>query len=210
MLTPSSDDIKVTKYDLTLAATFLVVSNIGERYLLNTDLMDQKWQKVALATLIGFAAHGLLTNKLSTFINDKFKIVSGSSKAAVYDIVKYSTVFVCQQALVQYMDEKPIDLSDVKWQLVSALVIAGFVLFQLFIKDVLPKVGENQPLLDDLVKISMGTLLAAHFAQGGVNERNLKSLAALLAGYAVFHLYTKKFVVAAPVSESENVVTKTA
>ena len=202
MLTPSSADIEVTKYDLTLAATFLVVSNLGEKYLLDTPLLDEKWQKLALATLIGFAAHGLLTNKLSAYLNDRFKVVSENSKAAVYDIVKFSTVFVAQQVLVQYMEGRPINLNDKRWQLVSALVIAGYVLFDLFVKDSMPNVDKQQPLVNDLVKVSMGALLAAHFAQGGINETNLKSLAALLAGFAVFHLYTKGMVVQ-PVSETK-------
>lgn len=197
MLSISPNDIMVTKYDLTLAATFLVVANIVEKYLLNTQLFTEQWSTFALATLIGFAVHGLFTNKLSAFVNDKLKVVSENAKTAIYDVVKFGTVFIVQQALVQYIEGRPINLMDPKWQLVSGLVILGYVVYDLYVNNMLPKVDKYQPLLNDLVKVSMGALAAAQFGQGGITQTSLKSLGALLSGFTVFHLYTKSLVVSA-------------
>jgi hypothetical protein len=58
-----------------------------------------------------------------------------------------------------------------------------------------PKIGAHQPLLNDLIKVSMGALTANYFVDGTINKAHLLDLASLLSGFTAFHLVTKRYVV---------------
>jgi hypothetical protein len=190
----SSSDKQNTKVDLTLVSTVLVISNLVSNQLLNTKLFDEPWQTAAIATLLGFAIHGLLTNKLTSATNKTLCIRNEAIAASIADFFKFGTVFVAQRAIGNYIENKPI-VFDEKWAMESGLIIAGFIAFN-FIKPKIPKVNKKyQPLLNDLIKVSMGALTANYFMDGTITEGHLMSLGATLAGFTAFHLFTKQLVV---------------
>lgn len=190
----SSSDKQNTKVDLTLVSTVLVVSNLVSNQLLNTKLFDEPWQTSAVATLLGFAIHGLITNKLTSVVNKTLCIKEKALAASVADFFKFGTVFVAQRAIGNYIENKPI-VFDQRWAMGSGLVIAGYSAFN-FIEPMVPRVDkEYQPLLNDLIKVSMGALAANYFMDGTITKGHLMSLAATLAGFSAFHLFTKQYVV---------------
>ena len=190
----SSSDKQNTKVDLTLVSTVLVVSNLVSNQLLNTKLFDEPWQTSAVATLLGFAIHGLITNKLTSVVNKTLCIKEKALAASVADFFKFGTVFVAQRAIGNYIENKPIEF-DQRWAMGSGLVIAGYSAFN-FIEPMVPRVDkEYQPLLNDLIKVSMGALAANYFMDGTITKGHLMSLAATLAGFSAFHLFTKQYVV---------------
>jgi hypothetical protein len=190
----SSSDKQNTKVDLTLMSTVLVVSNLVSHQLSKSNLFDEAWQTSAVATLLGFALHGLLTNKLTSIVNKTLCIKQKALAASVADFFKFGTVFVAQRAIGNYIENKPI-VFDERWAMGSGLVIAGFTAFN-FIEPMVPRVDKDyQPLLNDLIKVSMGNLAANYFMDGTINNTHLMSLGAMLAGFTAFHLFTKQFVV---------------
>jgi hypothetical protein len=192
MISPS--DIQNTKVDLTLVSTVLLVSNLVSNQLVNSKLFDQSWQNGAVATLLGFALHGLLTNKLTVMTNKSLCIKNKAVAASVADFFKFGTVFVAQRAIGNYIENKPI-VFDKNWAMGSGLVIAGYSAFNM-IEHMVPRVDKQyQPLVNDLIKVSMGALTANYFMDGTVTKGHLMSLAATLAGFSAFHLFSKQFVV---------------
>ena len=192
MISPS--DIQNTKVDLTLVSTVLVVSNLVSNQLSKSNLFDEPWQNSAVATLLGFALHGLLTNKLTSIVNKSLCIKNKALATSVGDFFKFGTVFVAQRAIGNYIENKPI-VFDEKWAMGSGLVIAGYTAFN-FIENMVPRVEKKyQPLVNDLVKVSMGALTANYFMDGTITNAHLMSLAATLAGFTAFHLLTKQYVV---------------
>jgi hypothetical protein len=191
MISPA--DIQVTKVDLTLFSTVLVVSNLVSSQLEKTALFDEKWMNLAVATLLGVALHGLLTNKVSSMINNTLKVDNVGVQKSVYDLIKFGTVFVSQKAITSYIEGKDI-VFDQKWAMTSGLTIAGYSAFNM-IESLVPKVGQHQPLFNDLIKVSMGALAAGYFVDGTITRAHLLNLAALLSGFVAFHLATKQFVV---------------
>lgn len=190
----SSSDIQNTKVDLTLVSTVLVVSNLVSNQLVNSKLFDESWMNGAVATLLGFALHGLITNKLTVMTNKQLCIKNNALATSVGDLFKFGTVFVCQRAIGNYIENKPI-VFDQNWAMGSGLVIAGYSAFN-FIEPMVPRVDKQyQPLLNDLLKVSMGALAANYFMDGTVNKSHLMSLGATLAGFTAFHLLTKQYVV---------------
>lgn len=192
MISPS--DIQNTKVDLTLVSTVLLVSNLVSNQLVQSKLFDESWKNGAVATLLGFALHGLITNKLTVMTNKQFGIKNNALATSVGDFFKFGTVFVCQRAIGNYIENRPI-VFDKNWATGSGLVIAGYSAFN-FIEPMVPRVNKNyQPLLNDLIKVSMGALSANYFMDGTITNGHLMSLAATLAGFSAFHLLTKQFVV---------------
>jgi hypothetical protein len=190
----SSVDITNTKVDLTLVSTVLVVSAIVSNQLVQSKLFDEAWMNGAVATLLGFALHGLITNKLTVMTNKELGIKDLALATSVGDFFKFGTVFVCQRAIGNYIEGKPI-VFDQNWAMSSGLVIAGYSAFN-FIEKMVPRVEKDyQPLLNDLIKVSMGALAANYFMDGTINKGHLMSLAATLSGFSAFHLVTKRFVV---------------
>ena len=81
MISPS--DIQNTKVDLTLVSTVLVVSNLVSNQLVNSKLFDESWMNGAVATLLGFALHGLITNKLTVMTNKQLCIKNNALATSV-------------------------------------------------------------------------------------------------------------------------------
>lgn len=190
----SPNDIKVTKTDLTVFTTVLVVSNLINSQLTKSALFDEAWMNLSVATLLGVALHGLLTNKVSTMVNDNLKSSSAGVKQAIYDVVKFGTIFASQRAIVSYIEGKQI-VFDREWMMNSGLIIAGYGAYSIFVADMMPKVSAlHQPFLNDVVKVSMGALLANYVMDGTITKAHLTALAVTLAGFAVFDYGTVKLV----------------
>jgi hypothetical protein len=192
MLSPK--DIQVTKLDVTLAATFLVVQNIIVGVLMKTEMFTNQDLLMGLATIIGFALNGLLVSKLSDMVNRQLNVQSVGMQKSIYDLFRFSTVFISQRALGAYFQGQPIDLTDTTWLMTSGLTIGGYALFYNFVESNMPSVGQHQPLANDLVRVSMGSLLASVVVTGTVTQSDLIKLGGQLAGFVAFHMVTKNLV----------------
>jgi hypothetical protein len=127
-------------------------------------------------------------------INTSLNIKNEGVNKSVYDLIKFGTIFVSQKAIVSYINNQTI-VFDNKWLMTSGLTIAGYSGFNLFVENMVPKIGAHQPLLNDLIKVSMGALTANYFVDGTINKAHLLDLASLLSGFTAFHLVTKRYVV---------------
>ncbi len=193
MISPT--DIQVTKTDLTLFATVLVVANVVEGQLNKTPLFNERWMNLAVATLLGVALHGLLTNKVSGMINAQLQVDNAGVKASVYDLVKFGTIFAAQRAIVAYIEGRPI-VFDQRWFMEHGAIIAGYAAFNMAVANMVPKIqDEYQPLFNDVIKVSMGALASNYLMDGTITQTHLMLLGTTLAGFAAFHLGTKKLVV---------------
>jgi hypothetical protein len=191
----SPNDIQVTKTDLALFSTVLVVSNVVSNQLLQTPLLNEAWKNLAVATLIGVAAHSLLTNKLSAALKQHVQSKDAGVNQSLYDLVKFGTIFTAQKLVVAHIKgEQPV--FDNKWLMGSGLTIGGYALFNTVIQSMVPKFdAKMQPLVNDLVKVSLGDLAAKYFLDGTITRAHLLDLAATLSGFVAFHLAVKEHVV---------------
>ena len=105
----------------------------------------------------------------------------------------FRSVFVSQKAITSYIEGKDI-IFDEKWAMNSGLTIAGYAAFNM-LESFVPKVPAHQPLVNDLIKVSMGALAANYFVDGTINHAHLLNLASLLSGFVAFHMVSKQFVV---------------
>ena len=190
----SSNDIRVTKNDLSLFITIVIVTNLFDYRLFGAALFDEKWMNLSVALLLGVALHGLLTNKLSKMVNTQLKIENMGLKTSVYDFFKFGTIFVCQRSISSYIEGRPI-VFDPAWMMDTGLTIAGYSAYNIVLAPVMPVIDSRyQPLLNDLVKVSLGNLTAKYFVSGTITEKHLLGLAGLLSSFVVFHLVVKKLV----------------
>ena len=194
MISISPKDIQVAKVDVTLAATVAVVSALVSQQLLKTGSFDDKWQAFSLATIIGFAFHALVTHNLSSVVSEQLNVDNVGMNKSVYDLFKFGTVFLSQKYVYGMITSTPVVL-DEKWMMESGLTIAGYSMFNVAVEQMMPQVGEHQALINDLVKVSMGELLARFIVDKSITQDHIMKLLSTLAGFTAFHLVTKNLVV---------------
>jgi hypothetical protein len=186
-------DIQITKVDLSLYSTVLVVSKLVDTQLEETNIFNKSWINLAIATLFGVAFHGLLTNKISYMINKSLKVNNINMKHFVYNLIKYGTIFISQKVFISFNNN--IDLVfDKKWIITYFLTICTYTIFNLC-KPFVPKFGKYQHLLNDIIMISMCVFIVNYFVESTINKYQLLNLYYLLCGVIVFHLFIKPLVV---------------
>lgn len=190
----SPNDIKVTKYDLTLFTTLLVVTNIVNNQLFKANLFDEQWKNIAVATLLGVALHGLITNQISSVVNNQLNLHKSSLALVIYDLVKFGTIFVSIRVITSLLEDKKIEF-DKNWMLETGGIIAGYGLYSIAIGPIMPPTNKVvQPLFNDSIKLSMGAL-AGKFALGAdITNDKVLQFSGVLLSLIIFHLFTKKIV----------------
>lgn len=190
----SPNDIKVTKYDLTLFTTLLVVTNIVNNQLFKANLFDEQWKNIAVATLLGVALHGLITNQISSVVNNQLNLHKSSLALVIYDLVKFGTIFVSIRVITSLLEDKKIEFDKV-WMLETGGIIAGYGLYSIAIGPIMPPTNKViQPLFNDSIKLSMGAL-AGKFALGAdITNDKVLQFSGVLLSLIIFHLFTKKIV----------------
>jgi hypothetical protein len=193
----SPTDIQITKVDLTLFATVLTVSNLVNYQLFpGRVLFDNDWINSSVATLIAVALHGLVTNKLSATINSQLDTKNPGIETSVFDLVKFGTIFTGSKVLLHLMKNEQV-VFDQAWVTQHGTIIAGYALFNMLLKQFVPTVSDKQqPLLNDLVKVSTGALLSTYVVRKAFPTKDIYELGGVLAGFTVFHLLTKQMLVA--------------
>lgn len=193
----SPTDIQITKVDLTLFATFLTVSNLVNYQLFpGRTLFDNDWINSSVATLLAVALHGLVTNKLSATINSQLDTKNPGIETSVFDLVKFGTIFAGGKVLLNLMKNEQV-VFDQAWITQHGTIIAGYALFNMLLKQYVPVVSDKQqPLLNDLIKVSTGALLSTYVVRKAFPTKDIYELGGVLAGFTVFHLLTKQLVVA--------------
>jgi hypothetical protein len=193
----SPTDIQITKVDLTLFATVLTVSNLVNYQLFpGRVLFDNNWINSSVATLIAVALHGLVTNKLSATINSQLDTKNPGIETSVFDVVKFGTIFTGGKVLLHLMKNEQV-VFDQAWVTQHGTIIAGYALFNMLLKQFVPVVSDKQqPLLNDLIKVSTGALLSTYVVRKAFPTSDIYELGGVLAGFTVFHLLTKQILVA--------------
>jgi hypothetical protein len=192
----SPTDIQVTKVDLTLFATVLTVSNLVYYQIFpGRTLFDNDWINSSVATLLAVALHGLVTNKLSATINTQLDTKNPGIETSVFDLVKFGTIFAASKVILTLMKNETVSF-DQAWVTQHGAIIAGYALFNILLKQYVPTVSnKQQPLLNDLIKVSTGAVLSTYVMQKALPVKDLYELGGVLAGFVVFHLLTKQLVV---------------
>ena len=187
-------DMQLAKTDVIMMASVFLVQHLldSQVHPMHPKLFNDKWVKLTFAALLGFALHGLITNKISFALNDSINNTNPAIHNAIYDIVKFGTVFVVAEAVSAQLLGRPMDYGT-KWQMASGLRIAAYCAFDM-VESSLPQVGQLQPVYNTLIKVGAGEVLAYVVMDGTVSTNNLYSTISLLAGFAAYELIIKQTV----------------
>ena len=188
----SNSEIQFTKVDLTLLSTILIVSELVGSQFKSDNLFNNDWKNKSVAILLGVVLHGLLTNKISSLINNTLNTKNTIINKSVFDVFRFGTIFLSQKIIVSYIEGKPV-VFDEKWLKETGLTLAGYTAFN-SIESYIPLIGPYQPLMNDLIKISLGSLSAHYFTKGTIEKSELIELGSILSGFIAFHLVTKQLV----------------
>jgi hypothetical protein len=136
----SPNDIQVTKTDLGLFSTILVITNLVNHQLSKTPLLDDDWKNLSVATLVGVVVHSLLTNRLSAGLKEQLHSNDTGVNMAIYDLVKFSTIFGAQKLVISHLEGKKPDF-DQEWLMRSGLTIVGYGAFSIAVQSMMPKIA---------------------------------------------------------------------
>jgi len=199
----SKNDISKTQTDVCLIVTILVVYNFF--YFQNKSFnYNFDYEKMFLfASVIGFILHGLLTNKVSSFITKMLNINSDNAIFnTIHDIIKFGTLFITQQLITKGFSYDNI-LLDTNWQMESLGFLVGYTLFN-FIQIALPPIGtsigpEFNRLYLDGFKFTMGFIISQYMKTNEFTMTDFIMLGVYLIGWLIFHTFSVKLII--PVNE---------
>lgn len=187
-------DMKLAQTDVIMMASVFLVQHLLDSQIhpMNPKLFNDKWMKLTVAALLGFALHGVITNKISFAINNNLNSPNMGIHNSIYDIVKFGTVFVVAEAVSAQLLGRPMDYGT-KWQMASGLRIAAYCAFDM-VESSLPQIGQFQSVYNTLLKVGAGEVLAYMVMDGTMSNANLYSTVSLLAGFATYELFVKQMV----------------
>jgi hypothetical protein len=192
----SNNDIEVTKLDLTLISSVLIFSHLINSQLgINQvdTLFNTQWRNMALATLLGFAFHSLLTNKISIMLIRNLEIDNRPSILSIYDIIKFGTVFVSKEFILAQLNNRSPDFST-RWQKESGFTILGYVIFNILSLNLPIIETQYHPLFNDIIKVTLGELTANIAINGTITYYNLISLIGILMGFITYHVIFRNMI----------------
>lgn len=189
MISPT--DIQDAKNDIILVTTVFVVSDFMLNVIKNKPIYQTEWVNTTLGIILGCIIYNLFTNKLNNSL-----IVSNNNiyvNNAIISIVKWSTIFIVSNLFISYVSNKK-PVFDQKWMFKNGGVIAGYVLYDLFID---PYVQEHVDsnyvnLVHDLIKVALGSIVSIYTSGGKLNENNMIEIGASLAGFGTYNLVVKQ------------------
>ena len=181
-------DMQLAKNDVIMMATVFLVQHVLDSQVHPNKpvLFNEPWMKMTLASLLGFALHGLFTNKISLFAKQTLNNPNPGINNALYDIVKFGTVFVVGEFVSAQLLGKTPDFGP-KWQMASGLRIAAYCVFDL-VESSLPNVGSMQSLYNTILKVGSGELLVYYVTDSKLSTKNMYTTLSLLVGHVIYEL----------------------
>ena len=176
------NDINSTKADIIKATTVLSLSHLARVKFLNIEAFSNKWLYSSIAILVGFTVHGLITKKLNKKVNLK-----GNKKNALQDVIKFGTVLLVEQLVITAINGD-MELSS-KFLQNTGLVLAGYVIFNLYLNNLIPN-SKYKATIHDILRTSTGLLFADYIVDFDIDTPYSKFLTSFF-GIAAFHLLVK-------------------
>jgi len=198
----TSTELLITKSDIILSASIIVILNIYQyNFSYNPNVVFNETVNFSLATLLGFILHGLITIKISTQINKQISKQlnerqnhdNRALKQSIYDLIRFSTVFITQHLISSYLSRKPLNFADTTWIEESGIVISGFIGYNYLKKYLFRINGKYKFLINDLIKISFGYLLAYLVMDGKIKYNRFISYLGIMTAIFVYHLIASSY-----------------
>jgi uncharacterized membrane protein SirB2 len=188
----TSYDINITKHNLLLHSTLLIISNIVLYFCNHEKLFNNQWIILFIATIIAYIIHGFFINKIAKKINNYLSINHKGLKKSISDIFQYASVYTLQRVILTYFNNQEIIL-DVVWFSISSFTILGYIVFNLF--NPLIYVTKNY-MINDIIKITVGFVIANFCVEKlfpNSEPRSFTILLAVLSGLIFFHSFVNKY-----------------
>ena len=195
------NDILLVKHDLTAWFTIFIVYNFVYANIKNEKPFDNEWIYYTLASLFGLCIHSLITSKLTLYLIKKIDIKKYNIKLALADAIKWSTVYIINNAIFTYFTEGNINYSE-KWFKIFGGIILGYVLFDLLLYQHIYNINKTQPnnikqpqnsinkteFMVDAFKIVVGFFVGYYLNYGYVHTDYIHVVVSIEIGLIVYYL----------------------
>jgi len=187
----SEIDFLITKSDIILGFSIVVLLNIFESIFINKQLFNDTWLNESLGIVLGFSLHGLITNRISYKINKKIDRKKIELRQSIYDIIRFTTVFITQYIIINLINN---NFSNTIWLEEGGLMIIGFIIYNHIKKHIqITKNNKFKYIISDILKLSLGNLLAFIIIDGNLTYNKFINYVGRLTGLIVYHIIAQNY-----------------
>jgi len=180
----SIESLVKSKNSVAKVTTVLLVSHLIRTQILNEERFNNKWAIASGATLVGVLAHELITSRLNKLVS-----LCDKKAKALKDIIKYATILTTKQVIITGLRGEVTLSKD--WITKTALMLAGYTLFNMYIEDKIPKLVKYQDTLLDSAKMASALLISDYFTDYDIESDTIQKMLASIGGIFVFHTIVK-------------------
>ena len=182
----SQESIHYTKLDVLRTVVVIVSSHILVQILGNKNFFNKEWLVSSGGVVLGITLHGLVTKKLNKFFN-----LSEPHKTVVKDIIKVGTMLLVKHLFEISMNVQHKGIFGIEngnnWLMNVMLMVVGFMLYNLFLKDIMPKFLKDRPSLLETVKVGVATIFTDILPDFDIESSTLSVITGRLIGIMSFN-----------------------
>lgn len=179
-------NLQRTKTDVLKTFVIIVSSHVIVQTLGSKKYFSDDWIALSGSTLIGFIVFGLFSNKIIELFNLQ---ESSKSGMALKDFIRYFTMLLVRYILMSIYNQKNILDSNriIKWLTPTLLSCVGLILYNLFLKPIVPAFFEQRKALNDSLKFSVVSTFTDFVPDFELDSDLLKKLVTKLIGTMSYH-----------------------
>jgi hypothetical protein len=182
----SQESIHYAKLDVLRTIVVIVSSHILVQTIGNKKFFNKGWLISSGGVLLGITIHGLITRNLNKFFN-----LSEPHKTVVKDIIKVGTMLLVKHLFEMTMNVEHKGIFGIEngnnWLMNVMLMVVGFMLYNLFLKDIMPKFLKDRPSLLETVKVGVATIFTDIIPDFDIEPSTLSIIAGRLIGIMSFN-----------------------
>jgi len=175
------------KKNLIFIINIVIVAELVDNYLKDTEIFSDTWLYSAFGFLIALCFYDFFIKDISTNkeINQKYK-------KTYNDFIRYAILFFLSHILTNYFEYGIITFTY-KWLLKISLIIGCYLLSDIIFMDYIMTLNNYQELLYELIKMFLSDYFIVLLLYNDFTKINLIDNVSFLFAYITWNL-TKKFV----------------
>lgn len=185
----SKESIERVKIDFIFATNIIIVSNIIEHFLINKELFNNVWLLSGFSLIISFIFYALFLYDLNKIDESNIRL-----KRLVDDLFRFGSIFIITEIVGTYLIYNRVIIS---YDFIKRTIftLSGILSYDYFFSHKINNLGVYTLLVNDILKISIGSLASAYLLDGQISKSETSGLLGLLGGYITWHLIISKIIV---------------
>jgi hypothetical protein len=185
----SKESLERVRIDFIFATNIIITSNIIEHFLINKELFSNTWLLSSFALITSFIFHALFLHNVNKVNEANIRL-----RRLVDDLLRFGSIFLITEIVGTYLIYNKVIISS-NFIKRTVFTLLGILSYDYFFSHKIDNLGVYTLLINDLLKISVGSLASAFLLDGNISKSETSGLFGLLGGYIIWHLITSKLII---------------